>query len=52
MPKGQYLSILPGDVDVVVLEPIATTGMTYDDRDRLLELVRERIAEELGRGGN
>jgi 1-acyl-sn-glycerol-3-phosphate acyltransferase len=47
MPKGQYLSILPGDVEVVVLEPIPTAGLTYDDRDRLRDLVRERIAAEL-----
>jgi hypothetical protein len=33
----------------VVLEPIPTAGMSYDDRERLLETVRERIAEELAR---
>jgi 1-acyl-sn-glycerol-3-phosphate acyltransferase len=47
MPKGKYLSILPGEVEMVVLEPILTSGMTYDDRDRLRERVRERIAAEL-----
>lgn len=47
MPKGQYLSILPGEAEVVVLEPIPTTGMTYADRDSLCALVRERIATEL-----
>jgi 1-acyl-sn-glycerol-3-phosphate acyltransferase len=49
MPKGGYLSIVPGDVDVIVLEPIPTLGMTYEDRDRLRDLVRERIAQELNR---
>lgn len=48
MPKGRYLSIVPGEVEVVVLEPIPTAGMTYDDRDRLRALVRERITAELG----
>ena len=47
MPPGRYLSIIPGDVEVAVLEPIPTAGMTYDDRDRLCQLVRERIEEEL-----
>ncbi len=47
MPKGKYLSILPGEVEVVVLEPIVTSGMTYDDRDRLRDLVRERVSAEL-----
>ena len=49
MPKGAYLSILPGEAEVVVLDPIPTAGMSYDDRDRLRELVRSRIAEELAR---
>ena len=49
MPKGKYLSILPGEAEVVVLDPIPTAGMGYDDRERLLSLVRERIAAELGR---
>jgi 1-acyl-sn-glycerol-3-phosphate acyltransferase len=47
MPKGGYLSILPGDVELVVLEPIPTTGLTYDDRDDLLQKVRDRITAEL-----
>jgi len=47
MPKGGYLSILPGDVEIVVLEPVATSGMGYDDRERLSALVRQRIDTEL-----
>jgi 1-acyl-sn-glycerol-3-phosphate acyltransferase len=49
MPAGRYLSILPGEAEVVVLDPIPTTGMSYDDRDRLRELVRAQIAAELAR---
>ena len=49
MPKGGYLSIVPGNVELVVLEPIPTVGLTYEDRDRLRDLVRERIEEELNR---
>jgi 1-acyl-sn-glycerol-3-phosphate acyltransferase len=49
MPKGKYLSILPGAVELVVLEPIPTAGLTFEDRDMLRETVRERIAEELAR---
>lgn len=47
MPKGGYLSIWPGEVELVVLDPIPTQGLTYDDRDALLAQVRERIAAEL-----
>ena len=49
MPKGGYLSIVPGTAELVVLEPIPTEGLSYDDRDRLRDLVRERIAAELAR---
>ena len=49
MPKGKYLSILPGDVELVILDPIDTSNITYEDRDRLREQVRELIAEELER---
>lgn len=47
MPKGRYLSIYPGTVDLVILDPIPTTGMTYADRDRLRQLVFDRIAAVL-----
>ncbi len=47
MPKGGYLSILPGRVEIDILEPIATDDLAYDDRDRLRETVRERIADSL-----
>lgn len=47
MPKGKYLSIVPGVVEVVVLDPIPTAGLDYADRDRLRDLVRARIAAEL-----
>ncbi len=47
MPKGKYLSIVPGDVEICVLAPIPTAGLGYDDRDRLRDLVRARIAAEL-----
>jgi 1-acyl-sn-glycerol-3-phosphate acyltransferase len=49
MPRGHYLSIIPGEVEIVVLEPIPTKGLTYDDRDRLRDLVRDQITEELAR---
>jgi len=47
MPKGKYLSILPGDAELVILEPIRTADWAYEDRDQLRELVRARIAAEL-----
>jgi len=49
MPKGRYLSILPGEVELVVLEPIPTAGMSYEDRQGLRDVVRERIQAELAK---
>jgi len=47
MPKGKYLSILPGTVVVEVLPPIPTAGLTYDDRDRLRTRVEAQITARL-----
>jgi len=49
MPKGEYLSIIPGEVELVILPPIPTAGLTYEDRDVLRARVREGIAAELNR---
>ncbi|HYC54636.1 MAG TPA: lysophospholipid acyltransferase family protein [Candidatus Binatia bacterium] len=47
MPAGGYLSIVPGDMELVVLEPIATSGLGYDQRDRLADQARAAIAAAL-----
>jgi hypothetical protein len=47
MPKGGYLSIVPGDVDVFIEPPIATDGLGYDDRTALRDRVRAIIAARL-----
>lgn len=47
MPKGKYLSILPGEVEMVIMEPIATTGMSYEDREALSDRARQMIAAAL-----
>ena len=47
MPKGARLSLYPGEVELVVLDPIPTVGLGYADRDHLLEMVQERIARAL-----
>ena len=39
----------PGEAEIVILPPIPTAGMTYDDREKLRDLVRRRIEEELDR---
>ena len=43
MPRGSQLTVVPGPVDVIVEEPIATTGLGYDDRDELAARVRTVI---------
>ena len=47
MPRGKYLSIYPGSVLVEILEPIATTGLSYEDREDLRDQVQARILERL-----
>lgn len=47
MPKGGYLSIVPGDVDVYVEPPIRTDDLGYDDRNALRDRVRAVIAARL-----
>jgi 1-acyl-sn-glycerol-3-phosphate acyltransferase len=39
----------PGTIHVHLLEPVDPAGMSYDDRDRLAALVRDRMAAELER---
>lgn len=46
--KGKIL-IRPGRIDVHFLPPIATAGLTYDDRDKLARAAQARIAECLER---
>ena len=47
MPKGGYLSILPGDCDVFIEPPIPTADLGYDDRTQLRDTVRAIIAARL-----
>lgn len=48
--KGD-IAIHAGTCELTFLEPVDTAGMTYDDRDRLMALVWDRMAAELDRRG-
>jgi len=48
MPRGS-LRVKPGRVRVTIGAPIPTTGLTADDRNALVEHVRDTIAEMLRR---
>ncbi len=43
-PKGQFL-VRPGTIHVHFLPAIETTGMTYEDRDRLADQTRAAMAQ-------
>ena len=43
MPRGSRLTVVPGPVEIVVEEPIPTTGLGYDDREALAARVRAVI---------
>jgi 1-acyl-sn-glycerol-3-phosphate acyltransferase len=49
-PKGS-LRIRPGVIDIYFLEPIPTTGLTYADRDTLMQTVWNRMADALEQFG-
>jgi 1-acyl-sn-glycerol-3-phosphate acyltransferase len=48
MPKGSF-NIRPGTVDIHFLEPVPTSGYTYDDRAKLMEIVWTRMADAMKR---
>jgi 1-acyl-sn-glycerol-3-phosphate acyltransferase len=48
MPKGSF-RIRGGTVDIHFLEPVPTSGYTYEDRTRLMETVWVRMATEMRR---
>jgi 1-acyl-sn-glycerol-3-phosphate acyltransferase len=45
-PPGSY-RIRPGVIDVLFHEPIPTEGMSMEDRDRLIELTRAAIMQDM-----
>jgi 1-acyl-sn-glycerol-3-phosphate acyltransferase len=47
MPAHEYLTIPGGRVVVEILDPIPTAGLTYEDRHRLKERVREALLQAL-----
>jgi 1-acyl-sn-glycerol-3-phosphate acyltransferase len=44
MPRGSRLTVVPGPVEVVIEAPLATAGLSYDDREDLA--ARTRVAIE------
>ncbi|MBC7790827.1 MAG: 1-acyl-sn-glycerol-3-phosphate acyltransferase [Anaerolineae bacterium] len=47
-PKGA-IRIRPGLVEITLLEPVPTAGLTYEDRDTLMQTVWDSMAAELER---
>jgi 1-acyl-sn-glycerol-3-phosphate acyltransferase len=46
MPRGQF-GVRPGEVRVRVLDPVDAAAYSYEDRERLIALVRGRIEAAL-----
>src|SRR5437867_9366018 len=47
MPRGSRLTVVPGEVEILIEPPIPTAGLGYDDRDALAARVREAIVRQL-----
>lgn len=45
-PNGR-LDVTPGTVNIHLLDPVPTAGLTYEDRTTLADTVRERMAEAM-----
>jgi 1-acyl-sn-glycerol-3-phosphate acyltransferase len=45
MPKGSALTVVPGEVEVIIERPIPTTGLRFEDRDALAAQVRAVIEQ-------
>lgn len=43
MPKGSRMTVVPGEIELVIEPPIPTTGLGFDDRDALAARVRAAI---------
>jgi 1-acyl-sn-glycerol-3-phosphate acyltransferase len=43
MPRGSRLTVVPGEVEFVIEEPIPTAGLGYDDREALAARTRAAI---------
>jgi 1-acyl-sn-glycerol-3-phosphate acyltransferase len=49
MRKGSLI-IRPATIEVTFLEPVSTAGLTIDDRDRVIAVVRDRLQAQLPGG--
>jgi len=47
MPKGGYLGIRPGGIEIIVDDPLPTHELSYGDRTQLSDRVRATIARHL-----
>jgi 1-acyl-sn-glycerol-3-phosphate acyltransferase len=47
LPKGMPLLMKPGKIQVIIHDPVEVDGLTYEDRDKLAERVREIIEKDL-----
>ncbi len=45
--RKHEITVRSGRVDVHLLEPVPTAGLTYEDRDQLMATVRERMADAM-----
>lgn len=45
-PRGS-IRVRPGRVEISLLEPVPTAGLSYEDRHRVMQIVWERMATEL-----
>ncbi|MCI0482322.1 MAG: 1-acyl-sn-glycerol-3-phosphate acyltransferase, partial [Candidatus Dadabacteria bacterium] len=47
LPKDMPLLMKPGKIEVIIHDPVEVAGLTYDDRDALMEKIRGIIETDL-----
>ncbi len=47
LPKDMPLLMKPGDIEIIIHDPVEVSGLTYEDRDELMNTIRKTIEADL-----
>jgi len=47
LPKDMPLLMKPGDIEIIIHDPVEVSGLTYEDRDELMDKIRKTIEADL-----
>ena len=47
LPKDMPLLMKPGEIEIIIHDPVEVAGLTYEDRDALMGKIRDIIEADL-----